>query len=382
LEVALVLLMFRLTFFAVAALLVATPAFAAISESRASSTISRTREASQLSDPALPSALGAVMREALLEERYDAVWQAGTPLPDVAGAWQAPNRAQGYRTFFTERGLHVRPRTAAHGDWDWSLFLTHWGRAGNTTAVRATEPTVEGTRIRYARGGLEEWYVNTDAGLEQGFTLSRPPQASATDGPIVLDFEQSGRLQASAAAPTTLALVDGAGTRRLRFGELLAYDADGRALDARFVVRDAGLRIEVDDRGARYPVTIDPILTNEEAKLVASLSDSMAIAWFGAAVAIDGATAIVGAPTMASPTSFPEPGPTGTSRPDSPRPTPEPLTTSVPVSRSRGIGLRSLRRMGAGCMSSRARTAAGARTRSWPDWPSMRATSRSTARRS
>ena len=299
------LLMFRLTFFAVAALLVVTPAFAAISESRASSTISRTREASQLSDPALPSALGAVVREALLEERYDVVWQAGTPLPGVAGAWQAPNRAQGYRTFFTERGLHVRPRSAADGDWDWSLFLTHWGRAGHTTAVRATEPAVEGSRIRYARGGLEEWYVNTDAGLEQGFSLPRPPQTSATDGPIVLDFEQSGRLRASAAAPTTLALVDGAGVRRLRFGGLLAYDADGHALDARFVVHDAGLRIEVDDRGARYPVTIDPILKNEEAKLVASSSDAMAIAWFGADVAIDGATAIVGAP---SPLSSPDNG--------------------------------------------------------------------------
>jgi hypothetical protein len=168
LEVALVLLMFRLTFFAVAALLVTTPAFAAVSESRASSTIPRTGEASQLSDPALPSALGAVVRGALLEERYDVVWQAGTPLPDVAGAWQAPNRAQGYRTFFTERGLNVRPRTAAHGDWDWSLFLTHWGRAGNTTAVRATEPTVEGTPIGIVGEQLAEPEPPSAGAVDQG----------------------------------------------------------------------------------------------------------------------------------------------------------------------------------------------------------------------
>jgi len=51
------------------------------------------------------------------------------------------------------------------------------------------------------------------------------------------------------------------------------------------------VRLRVDDSGARYPLTIDPIF--EDARLVAS--DEAATDFFGASVAIDGDTVVVGA---------------------------------------------------------------------------------------
>ena len=53
------------------------------------------------------------------------------------------------------------------------------------------------------------------------------------------------------------------------------------------------VRLEVDDRGAAYPVTIDPLIATEQAKLTAS--DAAANDDFGWSVALSGGTAVVGA---------------------------------------------------------------------------------------
>ncbi|HIL12369.1 MAG TPA: hypothetical protein EYG16_01710, partial [Deltaproteobacteria bacterium] len=53
------------------------------------------------------------------------------------------------------------------------------------------------------------------------------------------------------------------------------------------------VRLSVEDRGARYPVVIDPILTNVK-KITASDADGGDL--FGQSVSISGDTAIVGSP--------------------------------------------------------------------------------------
>ena len=65
--------------------------------------------------------LATAIEMALTESSLDAVWQVGTPVPGVAGAWQAPNCENGLRTFFTENGIRVRPLSA---DETWGLDLT------------------------------------------------------------------------------------------------------------------------------------------------------------------------------------------------------------------------------------------------------------------
>lgn len=52
------------------------------------------------------------------------------------------------------------------------------------------------------------------------------------------------------------------GTRALRYGDLHARDAAGRELAASIEVLGRTLRLTVDDRDARYPVAIDPLLTS------------------------------------------------------------------------------------------------------------------------
>src|SRR5262245_53373917 len=56
-------------------------------------------------------------------------------------------------------------------------------------------PVATKNRVDYNRGLLSEWYVNGPAGLEQGFTLSRPPSGTGA-GPLTVSLSLSGTLVA------------------------------------------------------------------------------------------------------------------------------------------------------------------------------------------
>ncbi len=136
---------------------------------------------------------------------------------------------------------------------------------------------------------MTEWYVHGPLGLEQGFTVQRPPVVGDT---VRLDVEfasDSYRLHQRAGG---VALVSSEGCS-LRMTDTFAYDDDGRALSVSVKVTPAGYALVVDVRGASWPIVIDPLFS-EEQQLEAS--DAAVGDGFGRSVAVDGDTAIVGAP--------------------------------------------------------------------------------------
>jgi hypothetical protein len=82
------------------------------------------------------------------------------------------------------------------------------------------------------------------------------------------------------------------GERVLRYDKLAAWEADKKPLRAWMEAEGRELRLAVDDTGAAYPLTIDPMLS-QQAKLTAS--DGAASDLFGLSVAVGGETAVVGA---------------------------------------------------------------------------------------
>ena len=56
----------------------------------------------------------------------------------------------------------------------------------------------------------------------------------------------------------------------LRYGELYAYDATGRSLATSLGLAEGRIVLQVDARGAVYPVTVDPLLWVLELELLAS----------------------------------------------------------------------------------------------------------------
>lgn len=125
--------------------------------------------------------------------------------------------------------------------------------------------------------GVEEWFVNDPRGLEHGFTLSAPRE---------IRLRVRGELRARGEG-ASLEFVDASGVARVTYSGLQAWDADGSRVPARLERESEGISIRLDDRGARYPVTVDPLA--QEATLKPSNDDRDL---FGSAVAIAGDTVV------------------------------------------------------------------------------------------
>jgi uncharacterized protein (DUF2345 family) len=208
------------------------------------------------------------------------------------------NPGQGLDATLGAEGLRVRGEASG---WQVALALRSHGCSGSPIAAAPALPRARGNRVEYDRAGLTEWYVNGPLGIEQGFTVPRRPGCPAAGG-LVLSLE----LGAAAGADLVPALVDdGDGGQRIEvrdaggrlvlgYSELYAVDAAGKALPATMSLSGRQLSLHIDDRAAQYPVTIDPLVWAQQAKLVPG--DQGFGDLVGSAVALSVDTAIVGAP--------------------------------------------------------------------------------------
>ncbi len=229
-----------------------------------------------------------------------ALGQADDAYQFIPGAegYRMENAVHDLRADFSQAGMNLRM-----GGTQWSMSLQGIGHGDVLEAVAAVSPRASANRLEYARGALTEWYVNGPFGLEQGFTLTSAPRGQ--DGALTLSLALDGNVQARLnAQANALELTRADGSTVLRYSGLKAYDAAGRELRSWMELfpspdRSGGgkLAIHVDDKGAQYPITIDPWL--QQAKLTAS--DGAANDFFGFSVAVDGDMAVVGAPYDDSP---------------------------------------------------------------------------------
>ncbi len=171
--------------------------------------------------------------------------------------------------------------------------------AGGTLSLSLAGPpvtsmTARGNRVTLERSGLREWYVAGPMGIEQGFTLAHRP-AGTRDHELTLSVAVGGSLRPRSDA-SEIAFQGSGHEIVARYGALTAVDAAGHRLPAALRVSGGHVLIAVDDRGARYPLTIDP-LVQQGAKLTGGNESGPGS--FGASVALsaDGNTALVGGNT-------------------------------------------------------------------------------------
>ena len=108
-------------------------------------------------------------------EEYEAVWTDDAGLPGVRGAWRVQNRANGFEACFTGAGVRVARRLEECPSWEWGLELVRWGREGSLWEASPGKTRAVGNRVDLDRGPVQEWYINDERGLEQGFTIAAPP---------------------------------------------------------------------------------------------------------------------------------------------------------------------------------------------------------------
>ena len=180
--------------------------------------------------------------------------------PDGLDRIAAPNRAQGLCAAATPDGIEITARCGSPQAAPIILSLRAFGRESAAAAVqRARCPRADGGSARLERGPIAEWLHNAPRGLEHGFTLMAAPEGS---GAVVLELAVDGALlRADDPAGRSLLLLDPAGRPALRYAELAVVDATQHPLAARMDPRPGGLRIAIDDTGATYPLTIDPLAT-------------------------------------------------------------------------------------------------------------------------
>ncbi len=229
------------------------------------------------------------LQAAMEQARLTVSQTSQTPLGRAA--WHAPNQAAGYDAYVTEAGVSIAIN-------DKTYVSLHLQRLGYGQALQAIRPgTVSGDErtINIERaGGVQEWFVNSADGLEHGFTLSEPPAgAHPQDEPLRLAMQVSRGWQAIASEDGQRIALRNDGGQAVEYTQLVVRDARGLNISARLTVADEQVVIEIADHDAQYPLTIDPIFTLQQ-RLAAA--DGSGGDFFGQAVALDGDTALVGAP--------------------------------------------------------------------------------------
>ncbi|MCW3069561.1 MAG: Cadherin-like beta sandwich domain protein, partial [Solirubrobacterales bacterium] len=205
------------------------------------------------------------------------------------GVAQARNSAQRLAARFSSAGVQLRAGALQLG-----LSLRGIGYGTALRPVEAVTPSVNGNRVTYAHQQLSEWYLNGPLGLEQGFTVPRPP-SGRPGGPLTLSLALAGMTRASLSPGGRSVVLGTRDGSALSYGALSASDARGRTLPSSLALDRGRLLLHVDARGASFPVRIDP-LVQQGARIRGSEEVGGALLGFSVALSADGDTALVGGP--------------------------------------------------------------------------------------
>jgi|GEM_PF-5981369 len=191
-------------------------------------------------------------------------------------------------------GIDISPPKAS---WSFSLRTTAVGC--ENALVSLAEPTVDadGNRVRYVRPGIEEWYLNGPFGIEQGFILDQAPNCQGTK---IIQMKTGGNLHPEIddadgdGSGESIKLVGADGQAVLFVSHLYVNDANGDMLPARMAVESGTITIHVDDKGATYPLNVDPLIAVLQQKI--PTPGNVPGGQFGYGLAFSGETVLIGSP--------------------------------------------------------------------------------------
>ena len=185
--------------------------------------------------------------------------------PTKAAGLRADNYRQRLGATLSAGSYTVSARTTdgTAPAWQVRWTLRGIGRAGalalRPVADTAARPTVADGHATYQQPGFAVDYDNTEAGVRQTFRLAARPAGA---GPVQVQLDVATALHARPAGDSAVVFSQGGSEAPvLRYAGLRAWDATGRVLPAHLCLSSNGtaLALEVDDAGAQYPLTIDPL---------------------------------------------------------------------------------------------------------------------------
>ncbi|MBO0797257.1 MAG: FG-GAP repeat protein [Blastocatellia bacterium] len=234
-----------------------------------------------------------------LQEAVTAARYGFHQYPKGKDDWLANNPAQRLNARLTTGGLDIATEGDEGRGRRLGMKLCSAGYGERQMATKTGRLIADGARAEIhhelPQSQITEWYNNTAAGLEQGFTIESAPGERRDGERLRVELALEGELKTEASPDgKALEFRDVTGRPALRYDHLVVRDGAGRELEASMAVRlkEGKVWLEVDDRNAVWPVTIDPTFTQRQ-KLEAS--DAVIGDRFGYSVAISGDTVVVGA---------------------------------------------------------------------------------------
>ena len=201
----------------------------------------------------------AKVQETIREEEYHITWSDHTDLPDLPSAYQAPNRAQGFRAYFTDKGIRIVPRAGETPGWEWELGV-------HTSSPH--KPLISVGRVEYRISQVSLTAENTPRGLALKWVINKAPEEEAANpGLNTLAVVPSGGSLVPTPADDGQSLdlrQPSGGMAALHLGSLHATDAGGRSL--RVVLSGSksgrsGLALATPEKNPAFPVTIEALVT-------------------------------------------------------------------------------------------------------------------------
>ncbi|MEP6985578.1 MAG: DUF6531 domain-containing protein, partial [Chloroflexota bacterium] len=250
------------------------------------------------SDPTLPRNSSQLVPAELLPVLMASLQAEASPRHDIqpqADYFEALNPEHRLRARFWPEGVELSAEQSERAEWSWAMALLGYGYGETRQPLAEADRVAHGNRLEYQRGNLTEWYLNGPLGLEQGFTLERPPDGRENGQALVLELQFQTDLQMALSEDgQSLSLNGATHPNGLHYGHLYVKDATERLLPVHLELADSEqrVRIHVEDQAAIYPLTIDPLIQQQQGKVNAS--DGAARNYFGETVAIYGDTAVVG----------------------------------------------------------------------------------------
>lgn len=179
--------------------------------------------------------------------------------PQADGSFVLENRMQTVAAHITPQGTQFDSIGNSAGKGGFGLALTQFGREGDLQAVGSSRIYRDGDAVIHTHtNGIAEKFSNTSGGIRQDFIVPVKPQGI---GELHVKLQVNG---ASVVQKNDGAIIQLASGRQLTYDRLLVTDSANQAIPARIEIASGNmLEVVVDDARAKYPLTIDPTVGDE-----------------------------------------------------------------------------------------------------------------------
>ncbi|MEP6674928.1 MAG: hypothetical protein ABJA78_07225 [Ferruginibacter sp.] len=190
------------------------------------------------------------------EQEYSIEWK------NTLQQYVAVNRKNQVGFFFRQDGYRILSFSGNEKDnWEFDFRLQRISRGSNELDLTSAALLAAPKKLTYRYPQFEMEYLNDSTGMRQNFIVRQKPTGN---GPLEITMGLSGQLSTTMDKANRLLLSSGSKEKpvtKMIYDGLKVWDKNNQPLVANMELSIDGktLILKVDDSGAEYPITIDPL---------------------------------------------------------------------------------------------------------------------------